>query len=150
MSVDPFTAIGLAASVLQFLSFAKTCVSEGRELYRSSAGITSENQRTAVSATALLDLVARLEQGISRVGPSPSRSQRGICDVAKDCRDAATELLRGIDETRLSSHRNVLRSVKGVILGYLHKSAIETWRKRLDAMQRELSTHLLVQLRYVH
>jgi hypothetical protein len=62
MAVDPFTALSLAASVVQFVDFGTRTASKIAELYNSASGLT-ENQKEILEAAERFEKLAeRLSQ----------------------------------------------------------------------------------------
>ena len=59
--MDPFTAIGLAASIVQFLEFGRKLVSGAVEIYRNVDGATSSNILLEQITTDLHDLCNELD-----------------------------------------------------------------------------------------
>ena len=59
--MDPFTAIGLAASIVQFLEFGRKLVSGAVEIYQNVDGATSSNILLERITADLHDLCGELE-----------------------------------------------------------------------------------------
>jgi len=59
--MDPLIAIGLAGSVVQFVSFACNLISKTKEIHGSSAGVTKDGESLEVVYSRLLGLSWRLQ-----------------------------------------------------------------------------------------
>jgi len=79
--MDPLTAIGLAGSVVQFVSFACNLVSKTKEIHGSSAGVTKDGESLEVVYSQLLGL----SLGLRAIGGSDDD------DDDDDKRDPGTE-----------------------------------------------------------
>ena len=65
--LDPFSAISLASSIVQFVDFGKRLVSEGRELYESADGALAKH----VELEAIIkDIKLRSEKSVTVPGAS--------------------------------------------------------------------------------
>jgi hypothetical protein len=58
--MDPLSAVGLAASIVQFVSFAHEIVSLGKEVYKSPTGVRQES----AEIEAMLKDLSQLHQSL--------------------------------------------------------------------------------------
>ncbi|KAI9770675.1 MAG: hypothetical protein M1839_003059 [Geoglossum umbratile] len=104
MVLDPFSALGVAGNIVQFVDFTGRLFSKSRELYRSTSGTTAENEELGRVTRELQALCAGLASA-TRIPPESAR--RGINDAAlrelsKSCRrpsQAMAELLSGLTDS---------------------------------------------------
>ncbi|KAI1378033.1 hypothetical protein F4677DRAFT_443950 [Hypoxylon crocopeplum] len=150
MALDPFTALSLAGNVVQFLSFAGSILSKGRELYVSPDGLLSENTDIGLVTNDLIGLNNRLRQSM-RGGSNSGRdnaNEKALGDLISGCVAVAQELLGSLDALALKGkkHRNWEAFRKG-LRAVTGKRKVESIQGRLALYRQELELHLLVLLR---
>jgi hypothetical protein len=109
MVLDPFSALGVAGNIVQFVDFSSKLFSNSREAYRSPNGATVENEELMKATRELQALcvslasVARMEQNLKAEGPhkrwqSFRQAFRTVWNKEK---------IRAM-ENKIASYRNVL------------------------------------------
>jgi len=139
MVLDPWTALGLAGNIVQFVDFTFKLISESREILKSRDGISDRNRTLQTIATDLSHLTDDLTISASRGTTFVGEQLRGL---AFECQDVAAELrkaLQGLQTTDKTRWKSFLIALQEV----LRKDEIARMTGRLDALQRELNTHLL-------
>ncbi len=82
--MDPFAAIGLAASIVQFLDFSQKLVSGTLELYRAVGGATSSNTLLEYITKDLNQLCGTLELAANEGnGHFKTESEAGLVPLVK-------------------------------------------------------------------
>lgn len=77
--MDPLSAIGIAASIVQFLDFSQKLVSGTLELYRASDGATSYNSHLEYITNDLSQLCGTLERASQEgIGEFKAKSEAGL------------------------------------------------------------------------
>jgi hypothetical protein len=88
--MDPLTTFGLAANILQFLSF-------GHEIFSSARQISKSTNGTSVEVHRLKALVASINENVKEVTQSlrsdESQDKQFLCDIAQGCEEVANKLL---------------------------------------------------------
>jgi hypothetical protein len=144
MAIDPFTAIGLAGNIVQFLDFSGTLISKGTEIYRSAHGSSTTNLELELVYNDLFNLsktLASTPTTMSQVGKSQSDK---IALIASSCQSVAQELLNIVQDLKLdpnSKHRK-WKSFRQALKSVWKQSKIDDLEGRLDRLRKQLSLHL--------
>lgn len=78
--MDPFTAIGLADNIINFIKFACKIVYGGYQIFNSASGMTPENTTLSV----LLDDLSAVTKGllVDLPGPDRTANEEELCRLA--------------------------------------------------------------------
>ncbi|KAH8775890.1 hypothetical protein BGZ57DRAFT_369000 [Hyaloscypha finlandica] len=142
MVLDPFTAIGLAGNIVQFVDYSSKLISSTYEIYRSSTGSSKNHVYLEAIATRLLELNRTLEQ--PKLTGTKSYD-KALLELRAECSQDAEDLLRLIEalrakkDSKWSSFRKALRSA-------WEKEAISRLEGRLVAHRNEIATQLTAML----
>ncbi|SPO01974.1 uncharacterized protein DNG_04647 [Cephalotrichum gorgonifer] len=153
MALDPFTAIGLAGNVCQFIAFASAIITAGSELYTSGDGTLTENADLETVTRDLVSISDRLRDSLrrgnqSRGSQARDDAEKPMDDAISGCVAAAKELLDALEALKVKGDK--LRTWKSVCKGLRSvwsRGQINSLQKRLALYQAELECHLLVDLR---
>ncbi|KAH7055668.1 hypothetical protein B0J12DRAFT_717839 [Macrophomina phaseolina] len=117
--MDPASAIGLAAGIVQLTSFAGDLLSKAREIRNSADGALVENQELEAIATGL----QQLSQGLSAGNRYLTRAEKQLTEMCNGCQDAAKDLL-GVRKKHTLTERleRYRRQIDSVLLITLRKS----------------------------
>jgi hypothetical protein len=146
--MDPLSAIGLAANILQFIDFGCQLFRDTKEIHRSTQGTTNEN----VELRDITQSLSRLSQDLSAPVPDSQspyfQIEKEIRTLALQSKSIADELIATIPflDPNATSHRR-WRSFLQAIHTVWDKSKISTLRQRLDNIRNILSTQLLALVR---
>jgi len=146
MVVDPFSALGVAGNIVQFLDFGSKLVSKGREIYSSADGSSITNVELEIISQDLHEITDSLASTppfnsiqISNLGDDEMRR------LATSCKTVAEQLLGvvrdlKVDETckhrRWKSFRQALKSV-------WKDGDIQSLQDRLDGFRGQLTIRLI-------
>jgi len=151
--MDPLTAVGLGANVIQFLEFVTKLVSVGREIGESTHGATVENADLEAVTRSIVWLNGRVVESKSQwQEKSRSRSAatspaQGMAFLVSACDDVATQLLEVLDKLKAG---NKHRAWKGIVQAFKTiwtKGQIDSLRNRLDQYRAAIQTTLILLLR---
>lgn len=142
--MDPFTALGLAAAIIQFVEFGAKLVSTSREIYVSADGRTKEHQTLDEICSDLRFLVDDIDNAADLEGEPRQRidAEVALWKLAEKCRSTALELqsllksLYGTPGGRVASLKQALRASWG-------KRKVDDVEARLKEYRQELMTHLV-------
>ncbi|KAI8961684.1 hypothetical protein F5Y11DRAFT_220603 [Daldinia sp. FL1419] len=124
--MDPLTAFGLSASIVQFIGFASDLISRSREIYNSSKGCTNETETLDTVYGQLRNLSSSLETSFAQDLVIEEVQEKGIvqhvlaiADLASTCKLNCDRLLETVDElkgkngaqTRWKSFKLALKTV---------------------------------------
>jgi hypothetical protein len=151
MVLDPLSAIGLCGNIVQFINFGSSLLSEGLALHRSVAGASPENIDLEVVARDLSSLSISLSIPYSVGGRVrvPSQDERKIQILAERCKELAEELLDIIQDLRVRPPHRAWSSFRQALKSVYKKEEVEQIQKRLQLFRDELTTRLVVVLKYV-
>ena len=145
--LDPFSALGLASNIIQFIEFGGKLVSKSAEVYNSAAGSATEQQDIELAARHLRKLCEDLVR-TGRAGENWSEDEKALRQLAHSCASSAHELIailhtlkveigtKGV-QRRMQSLRLALRSMG-------QESRIEAFERKLDYFRSELTLHLVI------
>jgi hypothetical protein len=145
MVLDPFTAIGLAGNIVQFVDYSSKLISSTYEIYKSSTGSSGNQVYLEGIATRLLELNHALDQP-KLIGTN--WYDKPLDELRKECLQDTQALLglikalRAKKDSKWSSFRKALRNT-------WEKEEIDRLEGRLKDHRSEIAAHLVAMLRYV-
>lgn len=148
--MDPFSVLGCAAAILQFVEFSVKIIGSTHEIYTSQSGAAQENIRIKEVTERVKQLSQHLENNVAHhVGGYPSRTSNVIVNLAQDAQSLAEQLLRCIDSLSIgrSARFQSWEAFRKALRGYLQADHIKTLQIRLDELRSELMLHLITMIR---
>lgn len=146
--MDPFTGIGLTASVVQLIQFgihvAKTC----REIH--GQGFTCNNDHADSSAAHLTSLATSLRKSLHNAemqSVTLSTEENDLIDLARKCEDCATKLQHELRKLQTQPHASALEIARKIARTIWKKDAIDKIQEQLERYRRDFETSLLHRLR---
>ena len=148
--MDPASAFGLAASVVQFVSFTSDLVSATYTIHQSASGTTPAHTQLHTITTSLVSLNEDLHQSLLQRpdNQSPSRRDQEIDKLCLDCTALSDELLAILEKLQLQNKEHVWSSFKAVLRMMWSQDYLDRIQKRLDSFRQQISMQILVGLRY--
>jgi hypothetical protein len=149
--MDPVSALGIAASVVQFLQFGSSLVSKSRQIY--SQGALSDHVECESTTRRLIELTKQITNSLTDLGSlgALSLDSQALQKICEKCVELSNELLSRladlhVDEThkarKWKSFRQALKTV-------CSKERINDIAGRLKACSVELHLHLIMAIKYV-
>ena len=139
MPLDPLTAIGLAANILQFAEFTWGLVSEAREIHHSSSGASSDHD-VLEKTTAHLHLVtSKIKDVPATVGPD-------LRDIAFSCQDISDRILHALNKIRAQGSKSRWKSFLLALKATLADRELGILVDRLERVQKQLMVGMLFML----
>lgn len=146
-SMDPLSALSVAAAVVQFLDFSGTIVTSTYKIYKSTSK-KNEGNDTITSITAqLVDLTSELERSAT-VSPV-SKVDQEIIILCQQCKKTADNLLDALKQLNAGSGVTLWDSFKIALRSVWSQGEIDALQGRLDSYRQQISMHILVALRHV-
>lgn len=139
--MDPFSALGLASNVIQFVDFAWTLISETRRIVKSEDGLKGDYRVLEV-------VVADVEQYTKAISPVPSSSPQ-LKMLAKECSSISAELLGALNAMKLSGSRTHWTSFLAALRQVWKQNKIEKLSNRLFKAQSQVASHMQFIMMYV-
>lgn len=146
--MDPFNALSIAASVVQFVDFTSKILSTTYELYKSADGASLENAERETVTKDLQALNKRLTNRSSRRG-SLAKEEYALETICRGCNVIADELLEKLERIRIKGKHTKWKSLRQALKSIWSESAIDEVSRRLARYRQELDTQLLVLIKYV-
>jgi len=169
--MDPVTAMGCAASVIQFVQFGSKLISESREIYRSTDGALDKNLALEQIAKNLSELNAALrldrEPGdlfthkgttaakrrkskaakFARPPRNPSAVEQQLNRICEECDSVTQQLLKELDKLKLRGGQRKWGSFRQALSNVWSQGEIQELEKKLEGIRKQIDTTLLVYLR---
>ncbi|KAH9213046.1 hypothetical protein DL95DRAFT_238642, partial [Leptodontidium sp. 2 PMI_412] len=148
--IDPFSALSVAACVVQFVDFASKIVSKGRQIYKTTDGVLRENAEAETVTIRLQELSKKVKDSIRAgnatelisVDSEEVQNQHiRLQEICKECTELGNlKVPKGSESRKWKSFRHALKSVWS-------KQALDSMAKRLETLRGELHTHILALVR---
>ncbi len=147
--MDPITGIGLAASVIQLVTFgisaAKTC----REIYEQ--GVLGDHSQVEYVASHLASLTVSIQQSLRNSNTQSlvlSKEERELVDLSRRCEGCALKLQHELQRLQTSKTRiSVVLAASKAARALWKKNTIEQVQKQLESYRSTLEISLLNRLR---
>ena len=146
--MDPITGIGLAASVIQLLTFSIDAVKTCREVYQK--GSVSDYSNLDYTTGHLAGLTSSLQNSVQSsrtTSRALTREEKDLVDLARECEDCAKKLQKELNKLQTQSRASTLEAVRIAVRAIRKKSTIDKINQHLQAYQSTLETSLLSRLR---
>jgi N-terminal domain on NACHT_NTPase and P-loop NTPases len=151
-TMDPLTCLSLASAIVQFVDFGTKLISESREIYQSTRGLTKENNELENITADLSQLTSNLYPYTlaKKVDKTPSPEELALHDIAKTCKEVADELLAVLEDLKVKGEHEKWESFKQAFRTVVRREKIEGLKSRLEGVQRQLQLRLIALLKYVN
>lgn len=156
MVLDALSALGVAASVVQFIEFSSKLISRSTELYKGSRNALIETQELADVSERIIKLNNGLQDSLKNLSRSPdsstrhkklSPSEEALGQVSLECTRIAEEFMASLQKLLSPSDRRVWKSCRQAFETLWNKDGLETMQRRLNHQKEQLVLHLLVVIR---
>jgi len=139
--MDPISALSLSAAILQFVDFSSKIIVATYNIYQSTDGTKRENFELAQLTSTLHEFQSRL--AAPRTPPRDHNvDQKALEGLAARCRDIAAELIKLLDDLKVTSTDKGLHHTWESI-----RSGCRTvWKKEKIARYEKLLRDLSVQV----
>ena len=143
--MDPLTALGLAANVVQLVDAAVSAFNLCREIYTYGGSIKdTEMQQTASSLDQCYsNFLNSLQNASQAPGISPD-----MLDLGTQCRDTAKTLSNELSSLRESSSGRIKGTITVLMRRKKKAKVIKMLKARLDEHQKVLDTKVLIDIRF--
>ena len=147
--MDPFTALGLASSVIQIVDFSCRLVSKGQNIYKSADGSTATNIDTEIVAHDLDLLNSQLQRSFheSTYTEPLSKEDQSLVDLCWKCSDLSSELKAKLDKLKVTGRHRKWKSARQALKSVSGKDGIEELANRLALYRDEINLNITISLR---
>ena len=146
--MDPITGIGLAASVIQLVTFgisaAKTC----REIYEQ--GVSGDHSQVDYVASHLASLTVSIQQSLQNPTTQAlrlSKEERELVDLSWQCQNCAQQLQHEIQKLQTKPRTSIVPAASKAARALWKKNSIEKIQKQLENYRSTLEISLLSRLK---
>ncbi|KAF2441831.1 hypothetical protein P171DRAFT_465451 [Karstenula rhodostoma CBS 690.94] len=142
MGLDPFSALGIAANVVQFIEFGSKLVSESHEIYKSATGTSTGIVELEMIYTDLIKFTKSLQ---TPNNSSQTPEEESLRQLAASCLTVANELLNIINALKVNAdgHHRKWRSFRQAMKSTWKQTDIDNLQKRLADFRGQLTVRLL-------
>jgi len=148
--MDPFSALGVAANVAQFVQLAGSILGQGWALYND--GSTATNFDAAL-VTKDLSIIAKQLHSRSRLGQIQQslseEEQSSFQNLLGRCEDLSRELIVLLHGLSVDAPGRKWQSFYQAMRTLGKKERLEELQKRLDRIRDQMNAHMLFILGYV-
>ncbi|KAJ4349347.1 uncharacterized protein N0V89_007961 [Didymosphaeria variabile] len=110
--MDPVTAVGLVANILQFVELGCKIFTNAKEIRHSASGLTQNDQRT-------MDVISemhRLSLNLETPGREPSdANEKALFKLACECRKLSHEILKLLDKTSTKNPGSKSEAIRSTV-----------------------------------
>ncbi|KAH6962652.1 hypothetical protein BKA56DRAFT_679437 [Ilyonectria sp. MPI-CAGE-AT-0026] len=146
MALDPISAVGLAAGILQFVDFTSRLVSVVHEFSETCNDSTVENCDIEAVTRSLVSLTTQLSEGNRVSQTSESVADEQIAKLGSACEGTCSELLETLEKLKGGSKKPKWKSIIQALGTVWQKEKIDSLRARLAEYRAGINTALLVSL----
>ena len=143
--LDPLTAVGLVANVVDFIDFACHLVSKTIKTYRSADHVLKDNAHREIITNNLIGINKALITSSTAASADPALSTLYL-----GCIEVSTELLAALAKVKAGSNPSKWNSVRKALRSVWSKEKISSLEARLGEFRDEVNLRIVVSLRCVN
>ncbi|KAK2809166.1 hypothetical protein FQN50_004001 [Emmonsiellopsis sp. PD_5] len=132
--MDPFTALGLAANVIQFVDFAWKLLTETREIGKSIDGYSEENRSLAT----IISDITLSDAAIATI----TTDDPGLQQIIRQCQTLSTKLMDVLEKLRVDQSQSGWSNFKTALKGVWNKREIESVFETISRLRMRVLEHL--------
>ncbi|KAH7007747.1 hypothetical protein EDB80DRAFT_719049 [Ilyonectria destructans] len=144
--MDPVSAIGLASSLVQLVSFIGTLVSKSREIHRSADGSLVENDDLATITRTLEGQTRRIATQASSLRQSSQETALDLLQLCDGVRGLTKELIAKIGALKSDGSSSKWDSFRLALKGVWDEQDITDLVRRLERYRQQIDSILLANL----
>lgn len=147
--MDPMSALGLAANVIQIVDFSSRLMTATYEIYNAADGQLVEHSELGFITRCLTTHIQDLDESLKakKLKTCLSQSDRDQARLGLECKDVALELLAALNELKAQGKHKRWRSFRQALLTIWYKGRIEAFERRLNRFRQQLIVDVVAKLR---
>jgi hypothetical protein len=151
MVLDPVSALGVSAAVVQLIQFGGNLLSKSYSLYRNGESAFLEITELDAIAHTLAGMDEHIQVALAPITTRTrlSSQEQTIQDICKNVCRLASQLIDALDSLRVRSRHAKWKSFREALNMIWNSDRIDELARTLERYRSELDTFLLVSLRYV-
>jgi hypothetical protein len=159
--LNPFTALGVAGNIVQFVDFTTKLISKSREIHQSAEGVSVEYLELEAIANNLNQLTERLRKdlkqylippvdgGVPLSDTEEKRAEIQLGYINSKCSLEADALLSILRDLKVDGEHKKWKSFRLALMTVWKEDQIKGVVSRLSEYRKALNTELLCSLRFV-
>lgn len=143
-AMDPLSAFGFAANVMQFVELGCKLASAVVDIYHSADGTTAEN-------TDVLVTMGRLEEASAELGAATKQvaGHQGLHSLCTQCRNLAQDLLQICGSLKAKKRGSTRESIRIAVRAWRKQDEIASIRKRLGEYRQQILLEISILMKLV-
>ncbi|KAK3314886.1 hypothetical protein B0H66DRAFT_563874 [Apodospora peruviana] len=142
--MDPLSAVGLAAAIIQFIDFTSNLIEAANDIHHSELGTSLHNQNVELVVSEMKTLTLRLDT--PRTGELTDDEQ-ALGRLAAECRILSAQILGQLDQTKSKNPRSKRQTVWSAIKCMWNEREVKELAKRLQNCRSQLELQLTYLIR---
>jgi hypothetical protein len=147
-AMDPFSALAVATSVVQFVDFGSKLVSRAIEIHTSPDDLPAE----LVDMAKLNDKMSAVSKELGNsMQTIPEKSlkphEQDLLDMCQQCQEISLQLSAALGKVQKSTQPRTWDSLRAAFQSIMEQQKIQSLQSRLDAFRQQLMLHILIALR---
>lgn len=143
--MDPVSAIGLASSAAQLVTFSSDLISKSREIYRSADSSLVKYEELEAIARTLHSQSRRIQAQLGE-RRAPSQTGRDLYELCNGVRDVSSTLIGSIEGLKAESSSKIWKSFRQALKSVWKEQEIEDLLRRLELYREQIDSLLLLNL----
>lgn len=148
--MDPFSALGLAGNIVQFLDFGCKLFSKAKDIHRN--GSIAEHTDMLAVTDDLRRYTMKLHKGLRPTGTlqlALSEDDTAFLDICDGCLKVAEELEQVVKTLQLPGRPSKWKSFRQALKSVCGKERLTELKTRLDLYNEQVNRRLLASVQYV-
>ena len=144
LSMDPFSALGLASNVITFIDFTSRLIDGSLELYHSTDGATASHKVLEDVTRDLGNLCDSLTPTQSKAfGSGISDCEVGLIPFLEPCKELGHELLTVLEGLKVQGRRKAWKSARQALKSVWKANKIKNYQNQLDLYRSQFAARVL-------
>lgn len=140
--MDPASAIGLAAAILQFVEIGATVCGRMHEVASSTTGLTKENAHLNLTVEELSNVTGGLITSLN----GNTKHEAELVKLAGQCRDLSVELTELLSKLKSKNDGRLWSSVRAAWKSTVQEKKLSSIERRLGVYRAQIILRLNIML----
>lgn len=147
--MDPFSALAVATSVVQFVDFGSKLISRAIEIHTSPDDLPAELVDMAKLNEKMSTVTKELESSMRAIPKKPLKPhEQDLLDMCQQCQAISSQLGSVLKKVQKSTQPGTWDSLRAAFQSIMGQQKIQSLQSRLDAFRQQLMLNILIALRY--
>lgn len=146
--MDPYRAISLAVSVIQFIGFSHRLVSKGNKICPSTKETFLGNMELDSANRLLLEHVSEIHRFFKIESDLASHAYREMKEICFQYEEIAKKLVKVLENLKFRARRKKWTSMRQAFKAMISKEEVWKLAHRLNELRADLDKILLSSVRY--